>query len=218
MKKHLKYFLGFLLLAFCISLTACRKKANQTTIRGTVVDTVKNKVVANQKVIVVSCYAGNFRRECGNLLTSTKTNSVGRFEISFDAPNNPLGFEIRAALDSNYYFSSSTSEEVIPLKVNDFTLYAREISYLKLNLKVFNNPLYPLLISCGNSFFTLAGSSIDTVLYCRILPKSETDIVYNVWDPAANQNRQLIDTVNLGLKDTSVYSKQITDTRNMPIR
>ena len=218
MKKNLKYFLGFLLLVFSISFTSCRKKANQTIVRGTLVDTVKNKVIANQKVIVVSCYAGNFRRECGNLLTSTRTNSEGKFEISFDAPNNPLGFEIRAALDSNYYFSSSTSEEVIPLKANDFTLYAREISYLKLDLKVSNNPLNPLLISCGNSFFTLAGSSIDTVLYCKILPKSKTEIVYNVWDRTSNQNRQLIDTLNLGLKDTSAYSKQITDTRNMPIR
>lgn len=218
MKRQLKYFVSFTALIYLLILNACKKETANTTVSGIVKDTVLNKVAANQKVIVVSCYAGNFRPICGNLIASTITNSRGEFKISFAAPKNPFGYEIRAGFDSTYYYSSSQSEEVIPLQNNNYTLHARGISYLKLNIKVLNNPLNPLLISCGNSFFTLTGSSIDTIIYCKILPKSATQIVYNVFDLTVNKNRQVIDTLNIGLQDTTAYSKQILDTRNMPIR
>lgn len=218
MKKKLKSFVVLPALIYLLGFNACKKEIANTSVSGIVIDTVLNKVAANQKVIVVACYAGNFRPICGNLVASTITNSRGEFKINFAASKNPFGYEIRAGFDSTYYYSSSPSEAVIPLQNNNYSLYARGISYLKLNLKVFNNPLNPLLISCGNSFFTLTGSNIDTSIYCKILPKSTTQIVYNVFDLTINKNRQAIDTLNIGLQDTTEYTKQILDTRNMPIR
>ena len=217
MKKNRKYFLGLLFLISCMSVTTCKKKSDNTIIKGIVIDSVKNKIVANKKVVVVSCYWYNFLPVCGNLITSTTTNSKGEFELSFDATDNPLGFEVRAGLDSNYYFSASTSEKVIPLQANYITLYAREVSYLKLHLKVLNNPLPPLQISCGNTYHTLTRNAIDTVVYCKVLPNSTTKVIYWVWDPLFNKNRQLIDTLYLGKNDTTLHEFQIVDTRNMPL-
>lgn len=217
MKKNRKYLFGLVLLACCISVTSCKKNSANTFIKGIVIDSVKNRVVANKKVIVVACYWGNFLPVCGNLVASTTTNAKGEYALSFDATDNPLGFEIRAGLDSNYYFSTSLSEKLTPFEANSITLYAREVSYLKLHLKVLNNPLPPLQIGAGNSYHTITGGAIDTVVYCKVLPNATTKVLYWVWDPAFNKNRQLIDTLHLGINDTTSHSFQITDTRNMPL-
>ncbi len=218
MEKNIKYFFGLLLLAFCIGVTSCKKEPNNTVITGIVLDSVKNKVVANKKVIVVACYWGNFLPVCGNLITSTVTNSKGEFELSFNASDNPLGFEVRAGLDSNYYHSASTSEKITAYKINNVTLYAREIGILKASIKVNNNPFNHMVISSGNSNHTLLSSSIDTTLYFKILPKAENKVIFTVWDTAIGKYRGLIDTLQIGLQDTSLYSKQIMDAQNMPIR
>ncbi len=217
MKNNTKYVFGFLLLGFCFSLSNCKKTEINTIVRGIVFDSVKNKLVANQRVGVFSCYSFNYRRECGNLIASTTTNSRGEFEIGFEAKKNVFGFQVWAVFDSNYYYSASPPEEIIALQENYFTLYAREISILKLNLKVLNNPLYPLMISSGNSYFTIDGSSVDTTFYFRVLPKSETKIIYTVWDPSVNNNRRIYDTLNLRFQDTTALNKLIYDTRNMPV-
>lgn len=201
-----------------MSITTCKKKLDNTIVKGIVIDSVKNRIVADKKVILVSCYWGNFLPVCGNLITSTSTNSKGEFELSFEASDNPLGFEVRAGLDSNYYFSTTSSEKVIPFKVNTFTLYAREIGILKALIKVNNNPFNHMVISSGNTNHTLNASSIDTTLYFKILPKADNEIILTVWDTAFGKYRQLIDTLKVGLLDTTLYSKQIIDTRNMPIR
>ena len=203
---------------YLLGLNACKKEAANTSVSGTVVDTVLNKVAANQKVIVVSCYQGNFRPICGNLIASTITNSRGEFEISFAAPKNPFGYEIRAGFDSTYYYSSSPSEEVIPLQNNNYTLYARKISFLKALIKVNSNPFNQMVISCGNTNHALTGATIDTTLYFKILPKAENKVIFTVWDPAVGKYRGLIDTLQIGLLDTTIYSKQIPDTRILPIR
>lgn len=213
----IKFNLYLFLTIFCINILACKKSSINTTVRGTVVDTVKNKAITNQKVIVVACYPGNFRPICGNMIFSTLTNKRGEFEINFDAPKNPLGFEVRAILDSNFYFSASPSEVVTPLVINNYTLYAREISFLKVLLKVNNNPFNQLGISCGNSNHFLIGGSIDTLLYFKILPKAENKLIFTVWDPAVGKYRGLIDTLHIGLLDTTLYSRQILNTQNMPI-
>ncbi len=210
--------MGLSILIYLIGLNACKKEVANTSVSGTVLDTVMNKVAANQKVIVVSCYQGNFRPICGNLIASTITNARGEFEISFVAPKNPYGYEIRAGFDSTYYFSSSPSEEVIPLQKNSYTLYARQISFLKASIKVNNNPFNQMVISCGNSNHALTGATIDTTLYFKILPKADNKVIFTVWDPGVGKYRGLIDTLQIGLQDTTLYSKQIADTRNLPIR
>ena len=216
MKNNIKYLLVICLPLILISFSNCRKDTVNTTVKGIVIDTVKNVPAANQKVIIVSCYAGNFRPICGNLLASTITNAKGEFELNFFAPKNPFGFEIRANFDSTYYYNSSPSENVIPLEINNFILYARKVSYIKLNLKVGNNSLFPFNVSSGLSYHTIDGNSIDTTLYFKVLPNSNTKILYTVWDPSLNNNRRIIDTLKLGLEDTTYHNKLITDTRNMP--
>jgi len=171
-------------------------------VTGVVIDTVKNIKIANQKVILVSCYAqGLTPLVCGNLVASTTTDSSGKFEFNITAQDT-LGFQIRAVLDSNYYFPFSQSEQVIPNKTNVFTLYAREINYVKGDIKVDNNPFNRIFIDCGNTYYIIYGNSIDTTLYFKILPNAQNVMMYSVFDSAYGKDRMLLDTIQTTLADT----------------
>ena len=215
MKQSFPSLVFLLLITF--TFLSCEKN-NATFITGVVIDTVKNSKAVNQRVVLVSCYAGNFRPECGNLVTETRTNANGEFTLKFFAERNPFGYEVRASLDENYYYPISQSEKVSLDKENKFTLYARKISFLKLNVKVLNNPFKAMVIISGNTNYNMVGNSFDTTLIFKILPNAKTNIIFSVYDSTIGKLRGIIDTLQVDLRDTSFYTKQINDTRNLPIR
>jgi hypothetical protein len=89
---------------------------------------------------------------------------------------------------------------------------------LKANIKVLNNPFGRIVISTGNTNHFLNGNSIDTLLYFRILPNLTNQIIYTVFDANFGKYRQIIDTIQIGLSDTTIYSKIIPDTQNFPLK
>lgn len=216
MKRLLLLLICFVYTFFI--LLSCEKK-NYTIVTGVVIDSVKNIPAVNQKVIVVSCYYGNFLPVCGNLVTETRTNANGEFTLRFESKKNPIGYEARAGFDDNkYYYSSSNSETVLLDQENNFTFYARELGYLKAFIKTDNNPFKHMVISSGNSNHTLLGSSFDTSLIFKILPNANNKIIFSVWDTTIGKYRTLIDTLQIGLRDTTFYNRHITDSRNFPVR
>jgi hypothetical protein len=223
MKRNFVSIFILLIAILSVIFSSCAKisKPTPTTptlIRGILIDSVKNKKIPNQRIVLVSCYAGNFRVECGNFVGSTVTNTSGEFEISFNATNNPFGFEVRGALDSNFYYSISTSEKITVPTIKYYTLYARELNYLKANIRVSNNPFERIGISTGNTNHFLNGNSIDTLLYFRILPNLTNQIIYTVFDANFGKYRQIIDTIQIGLSDTTSYNKTIPNTQNFPLQ
>jgi hypothetical protein len=84
MKRNFVSIFFLLIATASFIFSSCAKISKPTTptlIRGILIDSVKNKRIPNQRIVLVSCYAGNFRPVCGNLVGSTVTNTSGEFEI-----------------------------------------------------------------------------------------------------------------------------------------
>ncbi len=216
MNKLTRLLFGILLTGF---LVACKKpisSSTRTTVKGFVIDTVKNKKLPNATVIINGCHQANFRTYCIDSLTSTKTDANGEFEITFQSDGSSIGFEVTVETDDNYDFSIAQSLE--PGKTNNVQLKAREKNYLKANIKVTNNLIDPLVILSIGTKHVIYSSGTDTLLYFRVLPMAQNLIIFSSWDKNAGGYRQLIDTIQISLQDTTLYRKILPNVQSFPLQ
>ena len=198
------------------------KKGTRITARGFVIDTVKNKNLAFAKVYLVG---GKVRGSNGvtyyyNYVDSAVSDINGNFTIDYKAEGNSVDYVLEVASDEKF---SNADYQQFPFANNETNvrLKSQELNFLKLNLKVdFNRYdtfyVYP---SYGYSR-RLIGRSIDTTILLKVLPNNTNTITYRIMSIGNDSGaiyRRLIDTLNIGLTDTTNHSKRIFSTYQMPL-
>ena len=202
---------------FLVTVYSCKKEipANVvTTVKGFVFDTVKNKRLSNAKVSIYGCRQTTFKISCATLITSTRTNSNGDFNITFNGDGKSLSFQAEVDYDENFDFSSTVKLQAG--NTNDIRLTAREFNYLKTRLIISNNPFDTLVSLSRNTRHIFYGQTLDTTIMNRILPNSLNSIIYTAWDKNVGKYRRLIDTFTVGIQDTINYTRTLPNVNTFP--
>jgi hypothetical protein len=214
-----KYFKCFLLILISLNVFinySCQKDClNSVTIQGIVLDSVKNKNLANATVVLNGCrnLFINGDLSCSERLATTITNSRGEFKIDFSSGKNFSAFSVEVEEDGNITYSAP--ENIINNNTN-LKLFARENSFLKAHIKVINNPFDTLISSLKTRHF-LKGRTVDTILFYKVVPQSENYFIFITWDTKVGGYRRLIDTLQISLKDTTNYFSKPLDVSAFPL-
>jgi hypothetical protein len=192
----------------------------KTTVRGVVIDTVKNKNIEGVKVVAHACRRHTFGVSCGDIIDSARTNHLGEFQIQFITTGDAVGYEAEVWQDENFIYTSRDS--VSAGKLNVLTLYARELNTLKMQVGIQKNSLSPIRVpGFGGTVITIGRDTRDTTVYPKVLPMAQNFLVFEAYDTTIheyNNVRISIDTLDIGLVDTTYFKKVITDPKNWPRR
>jgi len=211
---------------------------------GYVMDNFKNKHLPNVKIYLyggIETY-GNITYS-GPPLDSAMSDANGNFSISYHTEGTSvdyaliIGNYLHVGYPMQYDYVTDISQPAYAFNgvsnLNNIVLKARELNYVRLNLKVLSNPYDTLDINVtstigayGNYFILhrLTGSHIDTSLYTRYLPGTYlTSFGYFVEnhflsDSLTGFMRSIYDTLPSNSKDTVIYSKTFNSTYDIPIR
>lgn len=203
---------------FMFLVVGCKKPIPPhviTTVKGVVIDTVKNKRLSNATVIINGCHQANFRTYCIDSLASTKTDANGAFQITFKADGRAIGFEATVRVDENFDYPISQPLEAG--KTNNISLKAREKNYLKAHIKVTNNVFDTLVALSIGTKHLIYGRSPDTTLYFRVLPNAQNFMIFSAWDKGMGGYRRLIDTLQITLQDTTIYNRILPDVQDFTL-
>lgn len=216
MIKNIIILIAFI---FTVCFSSCYKKISQdniTTVKGFVIDTIKNKRLANATVKINNCYYnyGYFKVFCNDSLTSIITDKNGEFELKFRSEGEPIAFEASVVTDENFDKSNQ-----VPLKggdINTIRLKAEEKNFLKTNIKINNNPFENLLVLINGSRKIIYGQNKDTLIYFRVFPNSENHIRFVAYDKTIEKYRSLDKVIKTDLSDTTYYSIDLPDVKTFP--
>ena len=154
---------------------------------------------------------------CTTPLDSTRTNEQGEFEMVFATEGRSIDYAVEVAYDEHYV--NATRQRIQAGQTNRVALKARELNLLRAAIKVASNPTDSLMVK---TFYSkpsmLYGSSIDTVLYLKVLPDAINYVSYSIWDASTGIDRGTIDTVRTTLADTTLYEKAIQKATDLPKR
>lgn len=191
----------------------CRKEPIPTnvttTVNGFVIDSTKNKKLPNATVAILGCKQTFYGISCADIITTTKTNANGEFNMTFNSDGKSIGFSVELMYDENYDYSS-----IVPIvagTTNNIKITAREYNFLKTHLIISNNPFDTLVCLSSNVRHFLYGHYVDTNVMNRVLPNSTNYIIYSAWDYTLGRYRQLIDTLQIGSQDTTIYNRTLPD-------
>jgi hypothetical protein len=215
----------YLTLFVAVLLFSCAKdikKGTRISARGFVIDTVKNKNLAFAKIYLVG---GKVRASNGvtyyyNHVDSTLSDINGNFSFDYRAEGNSVDYVLEVASDDKY---SSNQYQQIPFVNNETNvrLKSQELNFLKLNLKVDFNRYDTFYVYPSHGFYKrLIGRSIDTTILLKVLPNNTNSITYRVMSIGNDSGaiyRRLIDTLNIGLTDTTNHTRRIFSTYQMPL-
>ena len=223
--KHSTMKRIFLTLFISCLLFSCAKdikKGTQISVSGFLVDTVKNKNLAFAKIYLVG---GKVRGSNGvtyyyNYVDSTTSDINGNFSINYRAEGNSVGYVLEVASDDKFssgdyqQFAFANNETNVRLK-------SQELNFLKLNLKVDFNRYDTFYVYPSHGFSKrLIGRSVDTIVLLKVLPNNANTITYRIMSIGNDSGaiyRKIIDTLNIGLTDTTNISKRIFSTYQMPL-
>lgn len=214
-----KILLIFSILTLIISCAKQVKKGKRIVANGYVVDTLKNKRLPFAKVYLVGCHREfSGRKYCTDYVDSATTDANGNFSITYRAEGNSAGYVLEVKFDNNYGDYSLREFPFVNEEVTRIT--AHELNFLRLNLKVGFNRYDTLYIDprYGDSK-QLIGRSIDTTILLKVLPNIENLIAYQIAAKGFDSgfiSRRMIDTVRVGFADTTVTSKTINSTYQLP--
>lgn len=189
-----------------------------TTVRGSVIDSIKKSSLEGVKVAVLGCsYRIMYGPSC-QVIDSVKTDSRGEFEISFVTDGTDDFYLASAQENENFIFASSDTVEAGT--ANAVALYARELNTLKIEVKIDTNSVgtIRLLTPGGNRAF-INQSTRDTIIYGKVIPMQTNWFTFDVLDSTITEisrRRRSRDTLNVGLSDTTFYLKQIKDPKEWP--
>lgn len=157
----------------------------------------------------------SFGLSCNDSVTSTKTNQDGRFSLNFitDGKSHSYYAEVMPMPNDNFVHdqSNNSNRELKLGDNNNLRLKARELNILKVKIKIDSNPYDTLNISTlygGFDFYNC--HHIDTILYFKVFPLSMNYLYFYNWDSKLLKDRREIkDSINIKMVDTTYYSKYI---------
>ncbi len=182
----------------------------ETTIRGQLEDSVKQKKIGGAKVIVWGCGITFMRgEECFDIIDSVRTDKQGRFDIYFVTAGDAIRYEVSADVDES--IGHPSREEVTAGRRNYFSLHARELNHLRIH-EIEKDLASPVFARTGYGMIAqISKTTRDTVIYTRVLPMSENQVIFTTYDTAINASRISVDVANVDLRDTTLFTKKITD-------
>ncbi|KAI9447033.1 hypothetical protein F5148DRAFT_1292497 [Russula earlei] len=205
---------------------------------GFVTDSVKNKRLPNVTIYLMGAKQ-TFYGVYYTLgpLDSTVSDNNGNFSFSYTAQGDCVDYGLVIGM-STYGGYTHQNNYVVDVfhpeyhfnqayQLNNIVLKARELNYVKFNLKVLSNPYDTLNINFstghGELFlqYQFIGSGIDTSLLMRYVPNEAAYLRYFIYSSRlydSAYNRQGADTFQLALKDTAVISKTFNTTYDIPIK
>jgi hypothetical protein len=224
-------------LVFLSGLTfiSCHKDVAAGTLiqaNGFVIDSVKNKRLSNATIYLYGAHQTFYGiyYDIGPM-DSTVSDNNGNFSLKYIAAGNSIDYAL--AVGSVIYggFSSQNNYVVdvahtqYPFnyshQLNNAIVRARELNYLRLNLKLLSNPYDTMNVMVNTTYgefgalYKLTGNSVDTSILTRCLPDALNYIFYEI-EPEVVQDsfkfRREIDTVTANLADTLTISKTFNST------
>lgn len=237
-KKIIAYFLVFL---SSLALLSCHKDVPAGTLiqaNGFVIDSVKNKRLSNATIYLYGA-TQNFYGIYYDIgpLDSTVSDNDGNFSLRYTATGNSIDYAL--AVGSVIYGGYSSQKNYVVDVAHDKYLFnfshqlhnvivrARELNYLRLNLKVVSNPYDTMVVffstnsgEFSSSIYKLTGNSLDTSILTRCLPDAANDIFYEIepWMAPDTLFRREIDTITANLADTITINKTFNSTHDLPVQ
>jgi hypothetical protein len=233
---------GILLVLTVISISACRKNIQagvNIQADGFVIDSVKNKKLANVTVYLISGHESGFQNVYYyGAVDSAVTNTDGSFSIKYTAdgksydyalsltnmdPNAPNHFNFNAVMpDRMHPFYSFDFKS----QLSDIAISARELNFMKIHLSVLSNPYDTLLVFVNPSYgldqmeYDIYGNNIDTTILTRSLPEGQNFVSYEIITNQLRDSimfREITDTITTNLSDTFVIQKNISSAYDIPL-
>jgi hypothetical protein len=234
MKTGLAIISPIILILCCIYLTSCFEEVKpgvKTTVKGTITDPVKNKVLRGAKVVVLGCqfYIDGGTR-CGKFIDSTSTDSQGEYQIDFTSDGTQIGYFVEFMPDENFVplsvtgapdAHSRTTILLTPGKVNAVSFQARELNFLKARVQIDSNSLGDLHFYAG-SFYdpygqnTIYQSTRDTMVVSRIVPAFTNFYRFDVLN--SNRYRYHYEVIEAGMQDTVRAEITISNPGKWPLQ
>ncbi len=223
----LKIVSGLFLLTLLGSCDNTVPKGQLIKATGCVTDTLKKKNLPGIKVYLVSGQRYHGSHSSGWDYTwavdSMLTDASGNFSFAYTAEGKSEEYAISIERTIRQKGSSITNNGYPIYSFQGHTellnrvVYARELNFLELHLKIVSNPYDTLFINVYNNSdinpeFCLPGKSIDTTLLLRcMMPKSASYISYHISPYRENTLSQdklesagIQDSVFSGIYDTAV--------------
>jgi hypothetical protein len=216
---------------------SCRKDIPSGTVieaSGFVYDSVKNKKLSGVTVFLVGAgqtLGGIYYTE--GPLDSVVSDVNGNFSITYTA----LGRSLDYGLVVGVIYAGDTSQPNFvvdanhPLykfnyarTVNDVEIYARELNYAQVTLKVLSNPYGSLYFGVTSQNASLQvnqsfeGNPIDTTFMTRILPGYPNYFQFEAINTDSSMVRSVTVTVNPGLTDTISLNQTISSIYDLPVQ
>jgi hypothetical protein len=221
---------------------SCRKdvpKGQLIKASGFVVDNMKNKRLSHVTVYLYGAHATFYGVYFGMLpLDSAVSDNNGNFSLTYGAEGNSVDYAlgIGNVVYGGYTGQTNCVVDVLhPLypfnyshQLDNIAISARELNYVRINLRVLSNPYDSLWLdistNSGELFLRhlIFGTSIDTSILTRCLPNAVNNFEYKILavrleDSSSNFIRRIADTINVSFVDTVVVSKTIKSTYNIPL-
>lgn len=214
MKRLLVVLTASIVVAVPLLLINCEliPEGLETTVRGQVYDSIKQKMLEGVKVIVWACVPtySSMGPSCHHLVDSGRTDEQGRFKIDFVTEGDASRYYL--SIDPESSFHVPELEEKVHAGADEFTtMYAQELNYIKVEVHIDNNPFGPMLMeSASYNMAKIYQHTKDTIIYGRVLPGALNHVTFSVYDETVGMTRASVDELNVGLNDTT-YVKNITD-------
>ena len=229
--KHSITIISLVVLTILATLTSCRKEVplgTKVTATGIVLDSVKNKVLANAKLYLFGAHQTFYGIGYSEgPLDSTVSDNNGKFSINFNADGKSIDYGLQlGVLEYGGYVYNNQTNYVIdytqPLfkfnystNISNAVVRGRELNFTKIRLKVLVNPFDTFLVRTDvlvRIATLIKGQSIDTTIIVRHLPNQQNVIQY--------YTESLRDTVGLAALNSNpnvhLYSvrRMLADTIN----
>lgn len=224
-------------------ITACRKKISEGTLiqaSGYVIDSVKNKRLPNVKIFLFGAKATFYGiYYTVGPLDSTMSDNNGNFSLTYNAEGNSIDYaliidyvqkvdntsQVNYVMDINHRLHKFNYSH----ELNNVAVNARELNYLRVNLKIDANPYDTLYFDMYSNYGAFAlhnrifGAKADTSFLTRYLPNATTYFYYKILSAPKRAGdtgvyRLLLDSIPPGANDTLVFSKTIHSTNDLPLK
>ncbi|WP_461790810.1 carboxypeptidase-like regulatory domain-containing protein [Pedobacter sp.] len=217
--KRILFLLFFIITAAVIG---CKKvkPGVETSIRGYVIDSVKNKRLANATVLVLGCSINpyNGSRQCYNEVHRTKTDANGSFKTAFVSDGKYVGYSVAIEDDENYVNRSGEAYtyKLNPGVENNLIVNVIEMNLMKFNLKVLKTDAERLAVYVNYKNIDLPAKPLDTTLEVKILPDAVNNVFFIAYYPN-DVRKGFREYPRFGKESVVFYEKIIEDTKELPL-
>jgi hypothetical protein len=199
-----------------LSLFSCKKvkQGVRTTVKGYVIDSAKNKRLANAKVMLLGCkiLSVNGSRSCSDPLMDVTADQNGNFSMDFTAEGNYHSYDVAMVENEDYVRPRSIySYQLVAGKENNITIKGIEMNVMEMHLKVSKTTANSMALFVNYKRLALPAKPIDTILRFKIVPEEFNDFYFFAYYPL-DVSRGLRETLRLGKEPVVYYEKIVEDT------